>query len=315
MPPNGHTIDDEGVALAQRSSLNFAGSAVVVTDNAGADSTDVTISTGLSHVIQDEAASLPQRTKLNFTGDAVVVTDVAVSDRTDVTIAIGAASVSNVDGSLTFNPTTGAIVGSLTVPVTVPRGGTGLTSFTIGDLPYANTATSIAALADVATGNVLLSGGVGAAPAYGKVNLGSHVTGNLPVGNLNSGTGANATSYWRGDGSWATPAGSGTVTHTASALTASRLVVGNTADDLTVLASLGTTTTVLHGNAAGLPTFAAVSLTADVSGNLPVTNLNSGTAAGATTFWRGDGVWETPSGSGGTSFGMIFALQLARIFL
>jgi len=46
------------------------------------------------------------------------------------------------------------------------------------------------------------------------------------------------------------------------------------ASSTTVLATTaaGTSTTVLHGNASGAPTFGAVSLTADVSGTLPVAN-------------------------------------------
>jgi hypothetical protein len=58
------------------------------------------------------------------------------------------------------------------------------------------------------------------------------------------------------------------------------------ASSTTVLATTaaGTSTTVLHGNASGAPTFGAVSLTADVSGALPTanggTNLTSFTSGG-----------------------------------
>jgi len=46
---------------------------------------------------------------------------------------------------------------------------------------------------------------------------------------------------------------------------------------------LGTTTTVLHGNVAGSPSFAAVSLTTDVSGILPVANGGTNAAAPGAT--------------------------------
>jgi hypothetical protein len=76
---------------------------------------------------------------------------------------------------------------------------------------------------------------------------------------------------------------SGTAWASSGVLTANRIVLGGGAGAApTVLGSLGTTTTVLHGNAAGAPTFGAVSLTADVSGTLPIANGGTGTTS--TTF-------------------------------
>ena len=66
----------------------------------------------------------------------------------------------------------------------------------------------------------------------------------------------------------------GTTITSSGILAANQLVLGGGAGATpATLGSLGTTTTVLHGNAAGAPTFGAVSLANDVTGSLAISSL------------------------------------------
>lgn len=131
---------------------------------------------------------------------------------TDVT-AGGSGSVTSVSGTVNritiTNPTTTPVIdisssyigqASITTLGTIGAGvwngtgigplygGTGQTSVTTGDLLYGSATNTWARLPGVATGNALISGGVGAALAWGKIGLTTHVSGVLPVANGGTGT-------------------------------------------------------------------------------------------------------------------------------
>jgi hypothetical protein len=120
-------------------------------------------------------------------------------------------------------------------------GGTGITSYTIGDIIYASGTTTLSKLADVATGNALISGGVGVAPSYGKIGLTTHVSGTLPVASGGTGvtTAPAAAAVLLGYTSTATAAGTTVLTNASSQY---QLFTGSTTQTITlpVTSTLGT---------------------------------------------------------------------------
>jgi hypothetical protein len=122
----------------------------------------------------------------------------------------------------------------------VVNGGTGLSSYTTGDIVYASASGTLAGLTDIATGNVLLSGGAGVAPSYGKVVFGTHTSGTNSVSQ--GGTGVSTlTGLAYGNG-----------TSAFSAATAAEVVavIGSTAVTNATNATNATTAASCSGNAA-----------------------------------------------------------------
>lgn len=102
---------------------------------------------------------------------------------------LSGAAVTSIDFGTTGLTPTGPSVGAITVAGTLvaANGGTGISSYTVGDLLFANTTTTLDKLSAGTAGYPLLSNGAGTSPGYNQLNLASAVTGTLPSGNGGTG--------------------------------------------------------------------------------------------------------------------------------
>lgn len=183
----------------------------------------------------------------------------------------------------TLNQNTTGTAAGLSTALVATSGGTGQTSYAVGDLLFASTTTALSKLADVATGSAVISGGVGVAPSYGKIGLTTHVSGTLPVAN----GGTNLTSIAALSVPVANTANTYT-TVTPAAGQSIRINAGNTAWEAyapatgTVTGVTGTAPIVSSGGAA--PAISISAATTGAAGSMSAADKTKldGVATGAT---------------------------------
>jgi hypothetical protein len=204
-PTNGQLLIGNGTNYSL--STLTAGSGISISNGAGSISISATTAggtvTSVSALTLGTTGTDLSSTVANPTTTPVITLNVPTASATN------RGALSSTDWS-TFNGKQAALVSGTNIKtvngtsllgsgdvgtITADYGGTGQTSYTIGDLLYASGATTLSKLADVATGNALISGGVGVAPSWGKIGLTTHISGTLAVGNGGTGSTAYTAGY------------------------------------------------------------------------------------------------------------------------
>lgn len=194
----GLTSGTSGGVLAFTASGTIASSgaltanAIVLGGGAGAAPTVLGSLGTTTTVLHGNAAGAPTYGAVSLTADVSGVLPVANGGTNNAFFTVSGPATSA--KTYTFPNANATILTDASV-VTAAQGGTGQSSYTIGDVLYASGATALSKLAGVSTGNALISGGVATAPSWGKIVYGTHTSGTVSA--TTGGTGL--TSYTQGD--------------------------------------------------------------------------------------------------------------------